>query len=520
MKTFNLLLPISFVLVAFPSCQHDLDSNPVPQPNELRDEYYSGGRLGTVFTTSSNAFEQSTPAIEQGGFEDDFNDGEDFFEHTWSVETKPRSGLGPLYARISCQHCHPNYGHGSRQSTYKSNRMGNAYLLCVTTKSDGTLVSSMGAVPMTMAVPPFKPMFYEDKVHINWLPYTDDWNNTFPDGERYSLIYPEVTVDNDCFYGGLQHNGQQLSLADVDITLESTIGFYGACLLDAIPGDSIQAQYAREAKQGARLNPALWNGSDVKRDKAGFPYRFDYACDVTSLQANVSLWEVTNVVSPAFRYNYIPTEYAVTASKDPEVQARFYALFPAENRTGNVEKDIYNYLTNKNITPEMNSEEFYKLMVWIRGLAVPAARDQDDFEVLRSKEVFSKIGCASCHRPTWTTGADEVYDPYGTYNHIGRGLPRYPYQKMWPYTDLVQHQLHMVNDIRTGWCRTTPLWGRGLSRLVTGYDDRLHDCRARGPLEAIMWHGGAQSDARWAVEKFRMLPKADRDAVVKFIESI
>jgi len=79
MKTFNLLLPISFVLVAFPSCQHDLDSNPVPQPNELRDEYYSGGRLGTVFTTSSNAFEQSTPAIEQGGFEDDFNDGEDFF---------------------------------------------------------------------------------------------------------------------------------------------------------------------------------------------------------------------------------------------------------------------------------------------------------------------------------------------------------------------------------------------------------------------------------------------------------
>ena len=113
-----------------------------------------------------------------------------------------------------------------------------------------------------------------------------------------------------------------------------------------------------------------------------------------------------------------------------------------------------------------------------------------------------------------------MYDPYGTYNHIGRGLPRYPYQKIWPYTDLVQHQLHMVNDIRTGWCRTTPLWGRGLSRLVTGYDDRLHDCRARGPLEAIMWHGGAQSDARWAVEKFRMLPKADRDAVVRFIESI
>ncbi|MBR6083522.1 MAG: hypothetical protein IKP62_11475, partial [Salinivirgaceae bacterium] len=89
-----------------------------------------------------------------------------------------------------------------------------------------------------------------------------------------------------------------------------------------------------------------------------------------------------------------------------------------------------------------------------------------------------------------------------------------------PYTDMVQHRLFMANDIRTGWCRTTPLWGRGLSRLVTGADDRLHDCRARTVLEAIMWHGSSQSDARWSVERFRALPKADRDAIVKFIESI
>jgi CxxC motif-containing protein (DUF1111 family) len=35
-----------------------------------------------------------------------------------------------------------------------------------------------------------------------------------------------------------------------------------------------------------------------------------------------------------------------------------------------------------------------------------------------------------------------------------------------------------------------------------------------------MWHGSAQSDARWSVEKFRQLSKADRDAVVKFINAI
>ena len=77
-----------------------------------------------------------------------------------------------------------------------------------------------------------------------------------------------------------------------------------------------------------------------------------------------------------------------------------------------------------------------------------------------------------------------------------------------------------MNDIRTGWCRTTPLWGRGLSAICTGASERLHDCRAQTVIEAIMWHGNAQSDARRSVEKFRELPKEDRDAVVKFIDAI
>lgn len=80
----------------------------------------------------------------------------------------------------------------------------------------------------------------------------------------------------------------------------------------------------------------------------------------------------------------------------------------------------------------------------------------------------------------------------------------------------------MENDIRTGWCRTTPLWGRGLHQKCTGASeaDRLHDCRARTTIEAIMWHGNAQSDARRSIDRFRKLNKSDRDAIVRFIESI
>jgi CxxC motif-containing protein (DUF1111 family) len=103
-------------------------------------------------------------------------------------------------------------------------------------------------------------------------------------------------------------------------------------------------------------------------------------------------------------------------------------------------------------------------------------------------------------------------------------MPRYPHQKIWPYTDFVQHRLWMKNDIRTGWCRTTPLWGRGLAAKCGSGVERLHDCRARNVVEAILWHGcrneGGTSDAYNSVVKFRNLSKKERDQIIYFIESI
>ena len=160
-------------------------------------------------------------------------------------------------------------------------------------------------------------------------------------------------------------------------------------------------------------------------------------------------------------------------------------------------------------------------MVWHRGLAVPSARDADSKEFQQGKKLFEEMGCATCHRPTWTTGEDQIRDPNNFFVGARASLlPRYPHQKIWPYTDMIQHQLQMKNNIRTGWCRTTPLWGRGLSMKATGASDRLHDCRARTVIEAIMWHGAKTSDARPSVEKFRKLSKEERKAVVTFIESI
>jgi CxxC motif-containing protein (DUF1111 family) len=45
----------------------------------------------------------------------------------------------------------------------------------------------------------------------------------------------------------------------------------------------------------------------------------------------------------------------------------------------------------------------------------------------------------------------------------------------------------------------------------------LHDARARGFAEAILWHGGEGAKAR---ENFRQAAASERDALLKFLESL
>lgn len=517
----SLLLGLLFVCGLL-SC-----NKPKPQPSDdpiVMQETYAGGELGTTFNSSASAYQDPTPATEQAGLTNKFKYGEYFFERTFTQNNEPFNGLGPLYVRSSCESCHPGYGHGKRMNRYRADDWGNGYLLVITDKND-TYLSSITGMPQTKAVAPFKAPIDESQIEINWLNYIDEWGNRFPDGETYSLIYPEVTIPESAYYVPLEVGGNPIAYNDVVVRLESTIGIYGTGLLDAIPDDSLKAEYQKQESLGVKLNPAIFaNGDWVKTyGTTGHPLRYTYALSRGPLQdaagAN-AIWNITNVTRSDRRYHYMTAAYAQTASKDPEVQAEFYKYFPDYNVTGNVEEDIYNYLMSKDLPAEMSDENYEDFMVWHRGLAVPAARNLGDDEIQHGRKLFREIGCASCHRPSWTTGDDNYTDPNHFFADGDVRLPRYPYQTIYPYSDMVQHKLHMENDIRTGWCRTTPLWGRGLSLVCTGASDRMHDCRARNVIEAIMWHGNANSDARWSVENFRQLNKDDREAIVKFIEAI
>jgi CxxC motif-containing protein (DUF1111 family) len=146
-----------------------------------------------------------------------------------------------------------------------------------------------------------------------------------------------------------------------------------------------------------------------------------------------------------------------------------------------------------------------------RNLGVPGRRYVDDPQVLRGKEVFHTTGCAACHTPAHVT-------------HRLEDRQEHSFQLIWPYTDLLLHDMgDGLADNRpearaTGreW-RTPPLWGIGLTQRVSGHTEFLHDGRARTLLEAVLWHGGEAQSARDTVVT---MPKADRDALIRFLESL
>lgn len=544
----TLLYALGIILLAACSDNDDSITDVPPTDNNKPEWYYAGGELGTAYLTTANAFEQPAPAVEDAGMMQSFLNGEALFEKQFmSNNSGTRHGLGPVYIRTSCMHCHPGYGHGQRipEGSFSTKDPGNGCLLVVYNPETNAYVNWLAGMPQSHAVAPFKAPVDESKIQVKWLNAKDGWDNTFPDGETYELQYPEVTMPQEAIY---VYNQGFDGLGNYEVRLESTIGIYGTGLLDAIDEKDIVAEWAKQEKDGYMrngLNTAFFeNGqwkSFYKNTAQGngkeYIRRFTYAMSrgplLDGAGAN-AIWNITNVTRSDRRYHYLDAAgtYAEYSAKDKEVQEGFeeYIAKVDPNKEhpswwdGDMESRIKNYLTAKDLKVEMSDQEYIDLLIWHRGLAVPAVRDINNPAVQRGKEVFAQIGCDYCHRPSWTTGDDMVEDPALFKSGMAAlEMPRYPQQKIWPYTDMVQHKLHMANDIRTGWCRTTPLWGRGLHQKCTGSAtaDRLHDCRARTALEAIMWHGySEQSDAYECIKKFRELPKDDRDAVCAFVDAI
>jgi len=161
--------------------------------------------------------------------------------------------------------------------------------------------------------------------------------------------------------------------------------------------------------------------------------------------------------------------------------------------------------------PEIEDDFLDRLELYSQTLAVPLRRDVEDPQVMRGEALFAQTGCAACHVMTLKTGA-----------HASR--QELSHQTIHPFTDLLLHDMgEGLADGRPDFLasgsewRTPPLWGLGLVRVTNKHEYLLHDGRARGFAEAILWHGG---EAAAAKERFRTLPQDERAALLAFLRSL
>jgi len=178
-------------------------------------------------------------------------------------------------------------------------------------------------------------------------------------------------------------------------------------------------------------------------------------------------------------------------------------VFPHESATGQAQYD------GRDDEYEVSDSLLYSVAFYIRALGVPARRAADDAGVLQGKKFFVDGQSSQCHVPRLHTKTDVAF-------------PEISNPVIFPYTDMLVHDMGPdLADNRPDFdasgveWRTSPLWGIGLTRIVNGHQNFLHDGRARTLPEAILWHGG---EAEASKEFVRTLSQDDRDKLIKFLE--
>ncbi len=437
------------------------------QPFERR----SGGEGTDFHNPSRNSFSYPSANL-QPARRMDFLLGDGFFRKIWvstPASTRASDGLGPLYNVRSCQGCHRKDGRG-RPPFHDGDDDANLLLRIRAPGGGGDPV--YGEQLQTAAVPG---LLAEGRIKTRYefLPIELS-------GEIVVLRRPLYRV-SDLAYGPLEPGtGLSPRIAPPMI---------GMGLLEAIPEADILAHVdpvdadADGVSGRPRWLPAE-GGNDLVLG------RFGWKGDAPHVPAQVAKAFLEDIG--------LGTPMHPSASGGcTETQVDCLAMPHGDTPAGD--------------GVEIPAEAFDLVVFYARNLAVPARRSVDDPKVLRGKEIFHEAGCGSCHVPAFVT-------------HRLPDRPGQNFQLIWPYTDLLLHDMgeRLADDgpeedsLRREW-RTPPLWGIGLTEKVGGHFRLLHDGRADGLLEAILWHGGEGEKSRNAVAK---MDPADREALLVFLRSL
>lgn len=439
----------------------------------------SGGDL-TVFHDGFMPFGQS-PNNLPWQYEAIFEAGDGIFDKTYSAGTGSsaaqekagdgtrRRGLGPLYNASGCAQCH--FRDGRVEQPYQSGgEMVGIFLRLSVADGQGGWKAPDGYSHQLhdRAVAGVKP---EGVGHIDW----QEVAGVFPDGERYALRRPQFRIDQ-LAYGALP--------ADIVIEARTAPPVHGGGLLEAIADDTLLSLAAaqRSDPDGIRGRPNVVTDPQTGQRVLG---RFSLKANEASLRAQAAGaafndMGVTSALHP--QQNCLPTQRDCLAA-------------PA----GGTPDD-----------PELSDRQLDELTTYLQLLAVPARRGLGDPIALRGEQLFKDSRCTACHVDTLVTGQTHP-------------IKRLRGQTIHPYSDLLLHDLgpglagRPDGEAGAQQWRTPPLWGIGLTSRSNHHSHFLHDQRARNFQEAILWHDGEAAAARG---RFMALPKDDRAALIRFLESL
>jgi CxxC motif-containing protein (DUF1111 family) len=443
----------------------------------------TGGET-TVYATGKNAF--SFPAA---NLPDDertrFAIGNSFFKRNWveaPASTRARDGLGPHFIARSCGACHALDGRGAPPDFRKGLAHDAPVALLLRLSVPGTDAHggpkpepTYGDQFNNAAIDGVKP---EGRVTMRWQPV----RGRFADGTPYTLRKP-IYGFADLGYGPMA--------GDVMVSPRIAPQVIGVGLLEAIPEAEILKNAAEQAARPDAIKGQpnrVWDAF-AGREMLG---RFGWKANAATLahQTAAAFLGDIGITSSQF-----PHEACMPAQKD--------CLAAPRGGPANGEG------------PEIDDKTLAEVVFYQAVLAPPARRNAADAQVLRGQRLFHQAQCAACHRPSYVTGTAPF--PRLTSKAL-QG------QTIWPYTDLLLHDMgEALADGRPDFAasgrqwKTPSLWGIGLIPDVNGHRKLLHDGRADGVLEAILWHGGEAEASKQQVLK---MPKADRAALVKFVESL
>ncbi|WP_299410757.1 di-heme oxidoredictase family protein [uncultured Roseobacter sp.] len=435
--------------------------------------------------TNSNAFSQPSGNI---SFERelDFKVGNGLFKKLWvssPSSTLASDGLGPLYNARSCQRCHLKDGRGHPPENPQDT--ATSMLVRISVPADASAIAEIEDYISSAPDPVYGGQIQDFGIAGHPAEAQIDISYTempveLSEGETASLRQPVLQL-TDLGYGPLH--------PEIMTSARVAPQMIGLGLLDAIPAAEILARADPQDADGDGISGRaniVWS-TVYDRPMLG---RFGLKA------GQPSVWEQS---AGAFHGDIgisstlHPTGYGDCSQKQPECRTAPDGNTPAHNDA------------------EISDVGLELVSFYSSNLAVPARRDVDDPQVLQGKQVFYETGCISCHTPKHVT-------------HRLDGQPEQSFQLIWPYTDMLLHDMGPgLADNRPEaratdqeW-RTPPLWGIGMTQQVSGHTYFLHDGRARNLLEAILWHGGEAEAAKSRVVE---MPKADRDALIRFLESL